>query len=65
MTEAINRVFQKEFAEERGKGRQEGVLDTLAGLVKDGMISLTEAARRANMTPADFQSKISGLNLKK
>ena len=39
------------------EGKEEGVLKTLIDLVKDGLISLAEAAKRANMTVAEFESK--------
>lgn len=45
------------FAEQREEGREEGVLDTLIGLVKDGILTVVDAAKRANMTVADFEAK--------
>ena len=38
-------------------GREEGTLATLAGLVKDGILTVDEAAKRANMTSAEFIAK--------
>ena len=40
-------------------GREEGTLATLAGLVKDGILTVDEAAKRANMTSAEFIAKTS------
>ena len=50
-------------AREKGieKGIEKGVLATLAGLVKDGILSVADAAKRANMTTSEFESK-AGLN---
>ena len=45
------------FAEQREEGREEGVLATLIGLVKDGILTVVDAAKRANMTVADFEAK--------
>ena len=43
----------------RGKeeGRKEGIISTLAGLVKDGILSLADAAQRAGMTVSEFEIK--------
>jgi len=38
-------------------GREEGTLATLARLVKDGILTVDEAAKRANMTSAEFTAK--------
>ena len=45
------------FAEQREEGRAEGVLDTLIDLVKDGILTIVDAAKRANMTVAEFEEK--------
>ena len=58
MKEAVERVFRKELEEKRQEGRQEGILETLSVLVKDGILSLTDAAKRAGLSPAEFQSKM-------
>ena len=38
-------------------GREAGILATLFGLVKDGILSVVDAAKRANMTVAEFEEK--------
>lgn len=43
------------------EGEELGRLKTLAGLVKDGLLSLAEAAKRAGMTPTDFETRTVGL----
>ena len=49
---------RKEAHEEgRVEGRVEGKLETLIGLVKDGILSLSEAAARAQMSVEEFESK--------
>ncbi|MCM1316147.1 MAG: hypothetical protein NC205_04625 [Prevotella sp.] len=49
------------LAEQREEGRNEriaiGVLNTLLELVKDGILTLSDAAKRANMTVAEFELK--------
>ena len=57
MNDAVERVFKKEFEEKR----QEGVLETLASLVKKGLLSLSDAAKEAGLSPADFQAKTAGM----
>ena len=39
------------------RGIAKGIIDTLASLVKKGLISLTDAAKEAGMTPDDFKKK--------
>ena len=41
-------------AEGREEGRAEGILQTLVRLVKAGLISLSDAAKQANITEAEF-----------
>lgn len=36
-------------------GEKKGILETLFGLVKDGILSITDAAKRANVDTADFE----------
>ncbi|MCD8121427.1 MAG: PD-(D/E)XK nuclease family transposase [Clostridiales bacterium] len=43
----------------REEGREEGVLDTLITLVRDGLISVKDAAARANLTEEVFISRMS------
>lgn len=38
-------------------GIAKGTLDTLAGLVKDGILTIEDAATRANMTISEFETK--------
>jgi hypothetical protein len=37
------------------EGRTEGILSSLVSLTKDGLISINEAAKRANMSEEDFK----------
>ncbi len=57
MKEAVERVFKKEMDEKR----EEGFLEALASLVKDGILTLADAAQRAGLSPAEFQSKTAGM----
>ena len=60
-----NRGIEKGRAEgiaegiEKGieKGRAEGILSTLVSLVKDNILSLGDAAKRANMSISEFEEK--------
>ena len=51
--------------EEKGRmeGRKLGILEVLSGLVNDGLLSITEAAKRAGMSVPKFKEE-SGLNKK-
>ena len=57
MCEAIEGIRNDARAEGIEKGRVEGTLKTLISLVKDGILTITEAASRANMTVAEFEDK--------
>ena len=65
MCEVLDRVEAKGKREGKREGKQEGVLETLASLVRDGVLTLSDAARRANLTPAEFQSKTASFITKK
>ena len=45
----------------RYEGHQEGVLDTLIALVKDGIIDITEAAKRANISEDEFMTMMENI----
>lgn len=44
-------------AEGEAKGRTEGILSTLSDLVKNGIITLEQAANQAKMSVNEFESK--------
>ena len=48
-------------AEGKAEGKTEGMISTLASLVRDGILSITDAANRANMNVDEFKVQ-SGLN---
>ena len=52
--EGMEKGIEKGRAEGRAEGKIEGILSTLAGLVKDGILTLSEAAKRADMTNEEF-----------
>ena len=39
-------------------GRKEGIIETLVSLVKDGILSVRDAAKRAGITEAAFEQKM-------
>ena len=45
-------------AEGRTEGRREGTLATLTGLVKDGILTIKDAALRANMSESAFKAEM-------
>lgn len=48
-------VLEKSKSKRIKKGRKEGVINTLLMLVKDGIISVEDAAKRANLSVSTFQ----------
>ena len=48
-------------AEGLKEGRVEGTFAALAGLVKDGLLSIREASKRVNMTEQEFEGKLQKL----
>ena len=73
MCEAIEEMMRER--EEKGKaegmvegkakgiaeGREEGMIEILANLVKDGILTLKDAATRANMTESAFEAAVKKL----
>lgn len=47
--------------EMRAEERTKGILETLVSLVKDGILTLSEAAKRANMTVEDLEKQSANL----
>ncbi len=40
----------------RAEGKAEGILSTLAGLVQDGILTVAQAAERANVSVSEFET---------
>ena len=59
MTDAMKELYDIFKEESKDKwikeGRKEGVINTLLMLVKDGIISVEDAAKRANLSVSKFQ----------
>ena len=55
--EEFERGEAKGRAEGEAKGKIEGILKTLVELVKDGILTLSEASKRAGMTVEEFTNK--------
>lgn len=53
--EVLEQSKNKWIKEGRREGRKEGVINTLLMLVKDGIISVEDAAKRANISVSTFQ----------
>ena len=51
--------MEKGRAEGRAEGRTEGVLATLISLVKEGLLSVQQAAARAKLSVGDFERLLS------
>ena len=53
--EGIEQGIEKGIEQGREQGKKRGRWETLTELVKDGMISLRDAAKKAGMTEAEFR----------
>lgn len=58
MCKAIEDMIEERSEERERKGREEGAVTMLIGLVRDGFLTKTEAARRVNMTERAFEKKM-------
>lgn len=47
----------RDYENEMAIAKTEGMLETLSSLVKDGILTIADAAKRANMTVAEFEAK--------
>ncbi|MDE6088053.1 MAG: resolvase [Oscillospiraceae bacterium] len=52
-----SRTLAEQREEGRAEGREEGFLNALSMFVKDGLITIADAANKANMTVAEFEAK--------
>lgn len=50
-------VMDIRYEEGKEEGREEGILEMLIGLVKDSILTIADAAKRANMTVSEFEAK--------
>ena len=50
-------------AEGRAEGEAQGIFKTLAGLIRDGILSVRDAAARASMTEAEFAARMAALGV--
>ena len=60
MCKAIDEMRIEARNDGRNEGRSEGILETLASLVSDGILTLAQAAARAGISPAEFAAKTEG-----
>ena len=57
-------LFREEGREEgRAEGETRGILKTLAGLIRKGLLSIKDAASEANMTEAEFTAQMDALGI--
>ena len=52
------KVMEELRNESYAEGRAEGTFATLAGLVRDGLLSIREASQRVNMTEQEFETAL-------
>ena len=61
--EAVNvcEAIEAMMKDSKDEGRAEGKMEALVGLVKDGLLSIQDAAARLNMTAAEFEAAMKKL----
>lgn len=57
--EGLAEGIERGRAEGLEEGRSEGVFETLCTLVKDGILTVKDAAERAGISEEDFKEKMS------
>jgi hypothetical protein len=57
MCEIMEKLATEARDEGKAEGKAEGTLELLYNLVQDGVLTLTDAANRANMTEVIFTEK--------
>lgn len=62
LEKGMKQGMEQGMAQGMAQGMEQGVLKALVELVKDGILTLTDAAARAGMSVSDFEAK-AGLNL--
>ena len=58
LAEGMEKGLAEGMAEGMEKGIVEGIVSTLSALVKDGILTLAQAAERAHMSVAEFENKM-------
>ncbi len=58
MEKGLAEGMEKGLAEGMEKGIMEGIVNTLSALVRDGILTLAQAAERAHMPVAEFEKKM-------
>ncbi|HPY84924.1 MAG TPA: hypothetical protein PLS20_07825 [Ruminococcus flavefaciens] len=51
------RDYNNDMAVARSEGEEKGMLDTLAGLVKNGLLTVAQAAETAHMSISEFEER--------
>ena len=59
----IERGMEKGIEEGLERGKKQGVLTTLVLLVRDGLITVQEAAKRAQLTVPEFEARVRELQM--
>ena len=57
MCEAIEGIRKDALAEGKAEGIEEGIIRTLIGLIKKGLLTVAQAAEEAHMTVPEFEEK--------
>ena len=55
MSKAVEDYAKKYALQQYQEGRQEGILETIISLVHDGLLSVTEAAKRTSLSVEEIQ----------
>lgn len=58
MCEFLDRIIAEGVNKGKEEGKAEGIMEILISLVHDNLISIDEAAKRANMSKEEFEEKL-------
>ena len=57
----VDKILNRGKEEGKTEGRKEGIILTLAALVRDGLLDPAEGAKRANMTQEEFERRVNDI----
>ena len=60
MSKELRAILDDERAEGKAEGRTEGMISILTGMVKDGILTITDAAKRLGVSKKKF-TELAGL----
>ena len=60
MSKELRQMMEEERTKGKKEGKKEGMIEAFVGMVKDGLLSMKDAAKRLGMSEKEF-TKIAGI----